>query len=88
MVFQNGVIMGGDAGYYYLGTYTLNERSFNATIKASAFIDGYESVFKTVGRELTLTLVGTFTDDTHAIGQGQLMGSPGFRLGIKLMKRS
>jgi hypothetical protein len=88
VVFQNGKVMGGDAGYYYLGEYRLTESAFVATIEISAFIKGYESVFNTIGQKLKLDLVGSIVNETHAIAQGHPEGMPDLRLGIKLTKRS
>ena len=88
VVLQNGRLMGGDGGYFYLGTYQLDGTSLQAMIEVSPFIPGYESVFKTVGQKLTLNLVGKLTDETHAIAQGHPSGMPSLKLGVKLTKRS
>jgi hypothetical protein len=88
VVFDNGKVMGGDAGYFYLGEYKLTGNSFEATIEVAPFIEGYESAFKTVGQRLTLKLVGSVVDATHAIAQGSPAGMPNLKLGVKLTKRS
>ena len=88
VVLQNGKVMGGDAGYYYLGEYTLRGNAFEATIQISPFIKGYESVFKTVGQNLKLNLEGSVIDERHAIAQGHPEGMPYLRLGLKLTKRT
>jgi hypothetical protein len=88
VVFQNGKVMGGDAGYYYLGDYRLTEGALVATIEISAFIKGFESVFNTVGQNLKLNLVGSIVDETHVIAQGHPEQMPNLRLGVKLTKRS
>jgi hypothetical protein len=33
VVLRDGKLMGGDAGYYYLGDYQIREKSFQATIQ-------------------------------------------------------
>lgn len=86
-VFQNGRILGGDGTYFYVGEYKLKGGGFDATLKISPFIDGAQSVFKTVGQELTLELTGTFNGNL-AIGQGHLRGKPEVRFGVKLTKRN
>ncbi len=88
VVLANGKVMGGDGGYFYLGEFKLNARHFHASIKVSPFIEGYESVFKTLGQTLTLELVGSMTDETHAVAQGHPAGRPDLRLGVKMTKRS
>lgn|SRR5690348_1631847 len=86
-VFWDGKIMGGDATYYYLGEYTLNGNSLRATLRVSPFIEGAESVFKTVGRDLTLDLEGSLTGESRAIAQGHPRDMPNLNFGVKLVKR-
>lgn len=86
-VFQDGKIWGGDGTYYYIGEYNLNGKSFHATLRISPFIEGAPSVFKTVGRELTLELDGSLTDAGRAIAQGHPQGMPDLKFGAKLTKR-
>jgi len=86
-VFRDGSIWGGDATYFYVGEYTLTGEAFKATLKISPFIDGAESVFKTVGKELILNLEGTLLDADHAIAQRHPKDMPGFNFGAKLTRR-
>jgi hypothetical protein len=79
--------MGGDGGYYYLGDYQLKGETFEATVWASPFIEGYESLFKTVGHSFQLKLEGSLIDESHAIAQGSIVGMPHLSLGVKLTKR-
>jgi hypothetical protein len=88
VVFQNGKLVGGDGGYFYVGEYTLNGAALQATLKISPFIEGYESVFKTAGQDISLKLVGTLTDENHAVAQGNPQGMPNLRFGLKLTKRA
>jgi hypothetical protein len=88
VIFRDGKIMGGDGSYYYTGQYTLTGNTFIATLKAAPFIDGAESVFRTVGQELTYELVGSITKEGHAVAQGHPKGMPNLKLGVKLTKRS
>jgi T3SS negative regulator,GrlR len=87
VVFHQGKIMGGDNGYFYLGTYKLNENALQATINVEPFIEGIESAFKTLGRKFTLDLVGTLVDEKRIIAQGHPKEMPQFSLGVKLTKR-
>ena len=87
-VFRDGKIWGGDATYYYIGEYSLSGNNFNATLKIYPFIEGAESVFKTVGKDLTLDLTGSLTSDHQAIAQGHPRGSPDLNFGAKLTRRA
>jgi hypothetical protein len=89
VVFQNGGILGGDGTYFYVGRFTLKGEAFEATLTVSPFIDGAESLFKTVGQVLTLELTGSLTQDgRRAVGQGHLRGMPNLNFGVKLTKRT
>jgi len=87
-VFRDGKVWGGDATYYYIGEYTLNGNTLTATLKIFPFIEGAESVFKTVGRDLTLDLVGSLTSKDQAIAQGHPRGTPDLNFGAKLTRRA
>lgn len=88
VVFQNGKIVGGDATHFYLGEYTLDGSKLKATLKVSPFIAGAQSVFKTVGRDHILDLVGSLTSEEQAIAQGAVREAPQLAFGAKLTKRS
>jgi hypothetical protein len=88
VVFLGGKILGGDATYFYTGDYKLTGRDFVATIRVSPFIEGAESIFKTVGQELTLLLTGKFSDDRFAVATGHPQEIPTLNFGVKLTKRS
>lgn len=88
VVFHNGTILGGDGTYFYTGRFTINENAFRATLTISPFIEGAESVFKTVGRNLTLELAGSVTQEGRAIAQGHPREIPTLNFGVKLTKRS
>ena len=88
VVFRDGIIMGGDGTYYYTGKYNLQGKTLQATLTISPFIQGAESVFKTVGQDLTLELVGSLTEEGRATAQGQARGMPSLKFGVKLTKRA
>jgi hypothetical protein len=87
-VFRDGEILGGDDLYYYVGQYQLDGQSFKASLTISPFIEGAESVFKTVGTSLTLELAGTLIDSSHATGHGTPKEMPSVKFGVKLTKRT
>ena len=86
-LFDNGRILGGDGGYFYIGEYKETGNDFRATIRVSPFIKNHLSVFATVGRDITLDLTGSFVAEGQAIAQGQARELPGMRFGVKLTKR-
>jgi hypothetical protein len=85
---RDGTITGGDGTYFYLGSYRLMGRTFQATLKVSPYIEGAESVFKTKGRDLTLELTGSLTPDGQVIAQGTPREVPDVRFAVKLTRRS
>ncbi len=87
LVFRDGQIWGGDGSYFYVGEYKLKGKDFEATVKVSPFLEGAESVFRTVGRDLILELTGSMTVDGWAIAQGSPKGQPHLKLGVKLTRR-
>ena len=87
-VFQDGRILGGDGSHFYTGDYKLEGKTFQGTLKVSPFIQGVESVFRTMGQDLTLELTGSLTDERQAIAQGHPRGMPDLKFGVKLTKRS
>jgi hypothetical protein len=88
VVFQNGRLLGGDGTYYYTGHFALTGDAFQATLTVSPFIEGAESVFKTVGQVLTLELTGSRTQEGRVVAQGHPRGMPDLNFGVKLTKRT
>lgn len=93
VVMRNGRIEGGDASFYYLGSYEKLSPSghypmkFRATIKAKPFLKGALSVFKT-GGDFTLRLEGALRDEINGTAVGKPEGMPGMDIGIRLTRRS
>jgi hypothetical protein len=91
VVFRDGKILGGDSLYYYVGEYSFQAGTLKATLTISPFIEGAESVFKTVGQDLTMDLIGSLTSEHSAIAQGQLRKKPEqpeLKFGAKLTRRT
>lgn len=66
--------MGGESTYDYVGESSFDGNTFKATLNISPFIEGAESVFKTVGQDLILDLVGSLTPDGRVTAQGHPRG--------------
>lgn len=94
IVMRKGKIEGGDASYYYIGTYEEPNPEkpypsvFRARIEAKPFLPGAESVFKTYNRSIILNLEGTFKDKDNAVAVGIPEGIPEMNLGIRMIRRS
>jgi hypothetical protein len=94
VILRGGKIEGGDASYYYIGSYeTPNPEKpypsvFRARIEAKPYLPGAESVFKTYDRAIVLNMEGTFKDENNAVAVGTPVGIPGMNLGIRLKRRS
>ena len=93
IIMRGGKIEGGDASYYYIGSYEKPNpdqpypSAFHAKIQIKPFLPGAESVFKTVNRNLTLNLEGTLKDENNAVAVGTPEGIPGMDVGIRLRRR-
>lgn len=94
IVIRSGKIEGGDASYYYVGSYEqfASDRRFpspfKAQIEVKPFLPGAESIFKTYNRDLILELEGTFTDENNGVAVGKPKGMPDMNVGIRLTRRS
>ncbi len=87
VIFDEGTILGGDGTHFYVGEYVIEGESLTATLKVAPFIPGAESVFRSVGKGLTLDLEGSLLKGDQAIAQGRAREIPGLTFGVKLTKR-
>ena len=93
IVMRDGKIKGGDANYYYEGSYeephpaTSYPSKFKAKFAAKPFLPNAVSVFKTYGEDFTLDLDGTLKDENNAVAVGIPEGIPDMNVGIRLIRR-
>ena len=87
-VFRGGTILGGDGTHFYIGEYEIEGRDLKATLHVAPFISGAQSIFRTIGQDLTLELQGTLLGIDQAIAQGRAREMPTLTFGVKLTKRS
>jgi hypothetical protein len=93
IVMRDGKIQGGDASYYYDGSYEVPNptapypKKLKAKIAAKPFLPGAISVFKTFGEDFTLDLDGTLKDENNAIAIGKPEGIPGMNMRIRMIRR-
>lgn len=94
IVMRNGKIKGGDASYYYDGSYeeqspaSPEASKFKAKIAVRPFLPGAMSVFKTYGEDFTLDLEGTLMDENNIVAVGRPEEIPGMDVGMRLIRRS
>jgi hypothetical protein len=86
VVFRDGTLLGGDAGYTYIGNYTLSGESFKAHLLVQPFVPNFQSVFNTVGQSFNLNLEGSI-NELSRVGHGSPAEMPGFRFSVKLTKK-
>jgi hypothetical protein len=83
VVFANGQIMGGDAHYYYSGSYLEEGVRLEGSVIIKHFSGALTNVFGRL-REVRLKLVGT-ASSTYIIAQGSDPNLPSLRpLSVKL----
>lgn len=93
IVLRGGKIEGGDANYYYLGSYEPMDPEhpyplpFRAKLRVKSFLPNSESVFKTINKDFTLNLEGTFKDANTAVAVGTPEEMPSMNLGVRLIRR-
>jgi hypothetical protein len=88
VVFANGQIMGGDAHYYYSGSYLEEGYRIEASVIIKHYSGGLTNVFGRL-RELPLKLVGTASGG-YIIANGYDQTSPSLRqvsVKLQLVKR-
>jgi hypothetical protein len=86
VVFNDGELLGGDAGYTYVGSYTRSGENFVATLLVEPFLPNFLSVFNTVDQKFTLKVEGVLGAD-EGIGHGVATEMPGVRFSVKLRKK-
>jgi hypothetical protein len=85
-IFRDGKILGGDSAYQYQGTYQLDSDQLRATVQVRSFIPNVPTVFGNTPN-FTLQLEGRVKNGTGE-AQGQVVGAPQLRIGIRLTKQA
>jgi hypothetical protein len=86
VVFEAKLVMGGDSGYYYSGSYELRGNLFNAEISVVLYNSAYQSVFGTLSGPEILIIEGIVQDNTIT-AKGSLKSSSAVGFGVKLTRR-
>ena len=85
-VFVNGKILGGDTGYTYEGTYTLQGNTLTALVHVSNFLPNVPNVLGVVG-DFDLQIQAPVTGNVIK-GAMALVGRPGMSVAVRLTKKS
>jgi hypothetical protein len=85
VIFKDGKVAGGDAGFYYIGNYTLDQENLNGQVKIQRFKQGSVSVFGPLVSD-TLKISGTVLGTTMNLS-GHLASNPNALITIQAVKR-
>jgi hypothetical protein len=86
VVFSNGKLLGGETGFYYLGTY----ESDGKMVKARAMIRNFDPTIPSgfgIQGDYEMDVSAKLQDDKLA-GTAMIVGQPEHSLGIRLIKKA
>lgn len=86
VVLETGRILGGDAQYFYVGSYSVENHTIKATVKITHYAGQPLSVFGQAN-EVTLNLTGVPANDTFEVA-GSVAGNPGLNIRIRFTRRA
>ena len=85
VVLVGNRFLGGDAGYYYSGTYSVNDNTLTGTVNVTRFDINNISVFGDIG-QISLELEGTISG-TSINGKAWLKNNPNMTVKIICTKK-
>ncbi len=85
-VFETGRILGGDAGYYYIGSYKIKDSHITADIRVVNYRGGPTSIFGPIP-EFNLRVAGTVQTPMFEV-EGQMIENPALRIRVRLTRRA
>lgn len=85
-VFVNGRVLGGDAGYTYEGTYSVQDKFVTARVRVSNFLPNVPSVLGFVG-DFDLEIQAPLNGDVIQ-GAMSLTGHPEIGIAVRLTKKA
>lgn len=86
VVFQNGKVYGGDLGYYYIGSYKIEDDLISGEVAVANYSGAPHSVFGPINN-FKLVLSGK-VHSTNMTLNGNLVGQPNMTIGIQCTKRA
>lgn len=86
VVLHAGRILGGDTRYYYVGEYSIQDKTVSATVTFTHFFGPPDAVVGS-GQRFRVTAKGEFDTPTFMVS-GRLVEDPGITLDIHLTRRA
>ena len=86
VVLMNGRILGGDSGFYYVGSYKLNGDALEGKVSVKNFDPSIPNVIGVVG-DFDLLIEGKVTGNSIN-GTGALATAPSAKIAVRLLKRT
>lgn len=86
VILTSGKLLGGDNGFYFMGTYYADQVSMKAHVTVHNFDPAVPSIFGITG-EYELEVSATVQGDTM-VGTAMLAGQPTKSIGLRLEKKS
>lgn len=84
-VFENGRVLGGDATYYYVGSYQIKDGVASASLEVIHYAGPLNNVFGAF-KKVSLTLSGEIGHDSFVVS-GTAKEAPG-QISIRLTRRA
>ena len=86
VVLETGRILGGDAQYFYVGSYSVENHTIRAKVKVTHYSGQPFTVFGQA-KEVTLNLTGTPAQDTFEVS-GTVSENPTLSISIRFTRRA
>jgi len=86
VVFVDGKVLGGDTGYTYVGTYSVQDGRLKARVKVNNFLPSIPNVLGLTG-DFQLEINAPVTEDLLQ-GTMALVDRPGAGVVVRLMKKA
>jgi len=84
VVLMDGRVLGGDANYHYVGTYTIDESRFHAEIQVTHYFGPLTNIFGPF-RSIKLVLDGA-TSEQLIMAQGYVVSAQALRMSLRLQR--
>jgi hypothetical protein len=85
VVLMKGQVLGGDSGYYYVGSFDEKDDKFNAKVQVKNFMPQSQSVFGGAG-DVDLNMTGKVQGGTIS-GAGSPANAPQAQIAVTLTRR-
>lgn len=86
VVLESGRVLGGDAQYFYVGSYSVENGVAHAKVTITHYAGPSNTVFGQA-KSLTLQFSGTPSREQFEL-QGSVVGSPGLSIRVRFVRRA